>query len=515
MANGLLVEPSWLIVLLKTTAALLGLVLIVFGHRLPRFSNGLFWLLPALGIAMFRLARTNYLLAFVAALLLFYALLWLQNRLPRLTMALACLLPFPLLWFSAIYFSGSFNFRPRMAILGAVLGAVAGALWPRALLALLAPFMGIALLAWASPFALSFSLLAVPVLLACAYQFFDLYRRRRRGPFARRPRRTAGEIVRDWQKWGAALAGLWLLLALFAPSASAPDALHRRRMAVLTAPTLEFSPARIFYLTGRARPLALLAPNRSIVNRFSFLVLGRAQGRAINRRRMVKEEGETVCMRRAGQVTALAMAQVPALARPGVNENEIQEAILAAFRRHGALLPAFRPIVGSGANATLPHYDRNNAVLRRGFVVVDIGCMVDGYAADMTRTFPVGGSCTPAQQKLLDLVAAAKAAAERILKPGVTMRRLDDVAHEVISRAGFGEYFNHSVGHGVGVDVHDPTPKVLAENMMITLEPGIYIPRGAKVDPAYWDLGVRIEDTYRVTAEGYEILTLPPTAAKK
>ena len=111
------------------------------------------------------------------------------------------------------------------------------------------------------------------------------------------------------------------------------------------------------------------------------------------------------------------------------------------------------------------------------------------------------------------MVTAAKAAAERILKPGVTMRQLDAAARRVIDRAGFGEYFTHSVGHGVGIDVHDPTPRVLAADMVVTLEPGVYIPRGAGVDPAYWDLGVRIEDTYRVTADGYEVLTLPAPPA--
>ena len=82
-------------------------------------------------------------------------------------------------------------------------------------------------------------------------------------------------------------------------------------------------------------------------------------------------------------------------------------------------------------------------MLKQGFVVVDIGCMVEGYASDMTRTFPVGGTCTPAQQKLLDVVAAAKGAAERILKPGVTMRQLNDAARGVIDRAGFGNYWLH------------------------------------------------------------------------
>jgi Xaa-Pro aminopeptidase len=510
MAIGLAVESGWLFVLLKVAAALLGIFLLAFGHRLPRFTGGLFWLLASLGFALLRSAQTNYLLAILAALLIFYAWLWLQDRLPRLTMALACLLPLPLLWFAYIYFSGSFAFRPMVALLGALVGAVAGALWPRAMLAPLASVMGVSLLAWVSPVTLSFPRLAIPVLLFCAIQLYDLNHRRRRGQFNRPPRRSAVEILRDWRKWAMAVAGSWLLLALFAPFASAPDAVHSRRMAVLTTPTIEFSPARNFYLTGRARPLALLAPRLSFFKRLTLLVAGRAQGQAIDAQRMVKDGDEIALIRRACQVTALAMAEVPALARPGVNEREIQEAILAAFRRHGAPVPSFEPIVGSGANATLPHYGSNNAMLRQGFVVVDIGCMDHNYAADMTRTFPVGGTCTPAQQKLLDVVYAAKGAAERILKPGVTLRQLNKTARQVIGQAGFGNYFTHGVGHGVGVDVHDPTPKVLAKDMVITLEPGIYIPRGAKVDPAYWDLGVRIEDTYLVTANGYEVLTKPP-----
>jgi Xaa-Pro aminopeptidase len=515
MAVGLTVESGALFTLLKMAAALLGLFLLAFGHRLPRFSSGLFWLLISMGLALSRLARTSYLLATVVALLLFFAFLWLQDRLPRLPMAMASLLPLPLLWFAYIYFSGSFAFRPMVALLGALVGAVAGALWPRAMLAPLASIMGISLLAWAVPVTLSFPMLAVPTLLACALQLFDLHLRRKHGRFDKPPRRPARAILKDWRKWAAAAVGMWLLLALFSPFDPVSDAVHGRRLAALKAPALSFSPARNFYLTGRARPLALLAPRRSFLTRLALLVTGLAQGKAIDALRMVKQEDEIARMRRAGEVTALAMAQVSALARPGVNEREIQDTILAAFRRHGSPIPSFEPIVGSGAHATLPHYSRNNGVLQQGFMVVDIGCMENGYAADMTRTFPVGGTSTPAQQKLLDVVAAAKGAAERILKPGVTMRQLDAAARRTIEQAGFGKYFIHSVGHGVGINVHDPTPKVLAANMVITLEPGIYIPQGAKVDPAYWDLGVRIEDTYRVTADGYEILTLPPPPTNK
>ncbi len=514
MAFGLMVESSWLFAMLKTAAALLGFILLILGHRLPRFTGGLFWLLVSLILSMLHLSGTSYLLAILAALLLFYALLWLQNRLPRLTMAVACLLPLPLLWFTYIIFSGSFNYRPKVALLGALVGAVAAALWPRAMLAPVATAMGISLLAWTLPVTLSFPRLAAPALIACAIQFYDLYHCRQHGRFNRLQRRSAGEILKDWQKWAATVAALWLLLVLLSPSVSAPDTIHNQRLEVLTAPTLDFSPTRNFYLTGRAMPLALLAPLPSFFNRFTLLVSGRAQGQAIDKRRMVKEEGEIARIRRAGQITALAMAEVPALVRPGINEHEIQEAILTAFRRHGAPVPSFEPIVGSGTNATLPHYSRNNAVLRQGFVVVDIGCMKDGYAADMTRTFPVGGTCTPAQKILLAVVAGAKATAESILKPGVTMKQLNAAARDVIDKAGFGKYYLHSVGHGVGIDVHDPTPDVLAANMVITLEPGVYIHHGARVDPAYWDLGVRIEDTYRVTADGFEILTLPPPAAK-
>ena len=222
MAVGLAVESGWLFVLLKTVAALLGFLLLVRGHRLPRFTGGLFWLLVSLAISGSRLARTSYLLAALAALLVFYGWLWLQDRLPRLTMALASLLPLPLLWGVYIYFSGSFDFRPRVALLGAFIGLVAGALWPRAMLAPLACAMGIALLAWALPITFSFPALAAPALLACALQFYDLYRRR-----SGRAGRASAAAIRGRDparlaKMGRRHSRPGLLLALFAPFGSPP-----------------------------------------------------------------------------------------------------------------------------------------------------------------------------------------------------------------------------------------------------------------------------------------------------
>lgn len=507
MAIGLQAESSWILIAIRAAACVLAVFLLVFGHRRPRFSGGLIWLAAALGPALALLGGMSYLLALLAALALLFALLGLQERLPRLAMAVAGLLPFPLLWFGFILHTGSFHFRPQVALLGALAGAACGAAWPWAMAAPLAVMPAAALLALAAPFAVPFPWLAAFALLACTLQVIDLVRRRRGRTAPAVGKRPLSALAREWRRWAAATAATWLLLALLAPVASAGDPLHRRRMAALDAPMLGLSPARNYYLTGRARPLALLIPRPSPFSRPLFLAAGRTQARAVDELRMIKDPGEISRIRRACRVVAQAMDEVPALARAGVSEREIEARILKAFRDRGAPRPSFAPIVASGANAVRPHYDRNDAVLAKGFLVVDIGCMADCYASDMTRTFAIGGAPTPAQGRVLDAVLAAKAAAERLLRPGVTVRRLNQAARQEIDRAGFGKYWLHGISHGVGIDVHDPTPAMLRPNMVITIEPGVYIPAGAKIDRAYWDLGARVEDTYLVTADGFEVLT--------
>lgn len=507
MAIGLQSESSWLLVAIRAAACALAVCLLAFGHRRPRFSGGLFWLAAALGPAFVLLAGRSYLLALLAALAALFVLLGLQERLPRLAMAVAGLLPFPLLWLGFILNSGSFYFRPQVALLGALAGAICGAVWPWAMAAPLAVMLAAALLALAAPVAVPFPWLAALSLLAGALQVIDLVRRRRGQAAPAAGKRPLTAFARAWRRWATAVAASWLLLALLVPAASAGDPIHRRRMAALNAPMLGHSPARNYYLTGRARPLALLLPRPSPLSRFVFLVAGRSQGRAVDELRLVKDQGEISRIRRACRVVALAMDEVQALARPGVNEREIEARILRAFRDHGAPRPSFAPIVASGANAVRPHYVRNDSRLANGFLVVDIGCMADDYASDMTRTFAIGGACTPAQKKVLDAVLAAKAAAERLLRPGVTVRQLNQAARQEIDRAGFGQYWLHGISHGVGIDVHDPTPETLRPDMVITIEPGVYIPAGAKIDRAYWDLGARVEDTYLVTQDGYEVLT--------
>jgi Xaa-Pro aminopeptidase len=143
-------------------------------------------------------------------------------------------------------------------------------------------------------------------------------------------------------------------------------------------------------------------------------------------------------------------------------------------------------------------------------VVIDIGCSVDGYASDMTRSFPVDGTLSEREQELVDTVNAAGDAARAMLRSGVTMRELNRAAREVIEEAGFGPYYLHGLGHHVGLDVHDPHVDELLTGMVITIEPGIYISEGSDIDPSYWDLGVRIEDTYVITDNGYEEITSFP-----
>jgi Xaa-Pro aminopeptidase len=125
----------------------------------------------------------------------------------------------------------------------------------------------------------------------------------------------------------------------------------------------------------------------------------------------------------------------------------------------------------------------------------------------MTRTFAVAGEFTAAERRLVDIVIAAGDSARAHLRAGARMRDLHARAKEVISAAGFKSFFTHFVGHHVGLNVHDPSSDTLAAGMVITIEPGIYIPAGAPVDSAYWNLGVRIEDTYIVTEDGYEEIT--------
>jgi Xaa-Pro aminopeptidase len=313
--------------------------------------------------------------------------------------------------------------------------------------------------------------------------------------------------------------GVLALLVVLAFSTPQPDPFtapnaHRFSNLVesgkLSAPGFVIDTENNFYLFGKAYPAALTAPKGSFWNRFLVLIAGKSPNRGVKQKRAIKEEQELKKMRRAAAITSKVFTEIAPLIRPGVNEKEIEREILRVFRENGADGLAFECIVGSGENAILPHYSKNNAVMEKGLVVIDIGGSVENYASDMTRTFPIRGFYTDAERRLMKIVVAAGDSARASLKSGASFADLNRRARAVIESAGFGKYFYHKLGHHLGLSVHDPDVDSLQAGMVITIEPGIYIPAGAEADSAYWNLGVRIEDSYIVTEEGYEEITRFP-----
>jgi Xaa-Pro aminopeptidase len=217
--------------------------------------------------------------------------------------------------------------------------------------------------------------------------------------------------------------------------------------------------------------------------------------------RSVKSAGELALMRRAIDATAAGYEAIFKLIRPGLSEADVEVALDQAYRVSGASGVAYNSIVGSGLNATVLHYMDNRQPLVEGdLMVIDSAARFGGYAADVTRTLPVSGKFTPEQREVYETVLRAELAAIAALRPGVTHTEVDAAAREVIERAGFGDAFIHNVGHQLGLDVHDVTPDgPLVEGMVLTIEPGIYLPDRK--------LGVRIEDDVLITKEGPVVLS--------
>jgi Xaa-Pro aminopeptidase len=225
--------------------------------------------------------------------------------------------------------------------------------------------------------------------------------------------------------------------------------------------------------------------------------------------RIIKEESEVDAIRRAAQLTDEAFAHALTLLKPGVREVDLALAIEHYVRTHGGEGMAFDIIVASGPRSAMPHGTASSRSVQEGeLVTFDLGAKVDGYCADMTRTVAVG-AITPAHRAIFDAVLTAQERAVAAIRPGIGGAELDAVARDALTEAGFGEAFSHSLGHGVGIDIHEApglSPKsetVLEPGMVITIEPGAYLPG---------DAGVRIEDLVRVTESGGEVLSSSPKA---
>mgnify|MGYP003344390689 FL=1 len=238
-------------------------------------------------------------------------------------------------------------------------------------------------------------------------------------------------------------------------------------------------------------------------------------------------------MRRAGEISGRAHVRAMRAARPGMKEFEIEAELLHEFRKAGAQSPAYTSIVASGANACVLHYVSNEATLNEGdLLLIDAGCELDGYASDITRTFPVNGKFSGPQKAVYELVLAAQAAAISEVKPGKRWNEPHDAAvkvlaqgmldlklltgslAEVLEKETYRQFYMHRTGHWLGLDVHDAGDykrsgvwRTLEPGMVLTVEPGCYIRPAAGVPEGFANIGIRIEDDAVVTATGCDIIT--------
>lgn len=249
--------------------------------------------------------------------------------------------------------------------------------------------------------------------------------------------------------------------------------------------------------------------------------------------RLVKDGHELGVMRRAARIAARAHRRAMQSAHPGRMEYEIEAELLHEFRRNGAQFPAYSPIVASGAHSCVLHYVANDARMNDGeLLLIDAGCEVDGYASDITRTFPVNGRFSPEQRAVYDLVLAAQRAAIEKVKAGLGWNEPHDAAvrvlaqgmlelklvsgslDEVLEKETYKRFYMHRTGHWLGLDVHDAGEykrsgawRTLAPGMALTVEPGLYIRAADDVPEGLHDIGVRIEDDVVVTQGDCEIIT--------
>jgi len=250
--------------------------------------------------------------------------------------------------------------------------------------------------------------------------------------------------------------------------------------------------------------------------------------------RLAKSAAELRLLRRAADITARAHRRAMRHCRPGMYEYQLEAELQHEFLTSGARHPAYLSIVGSGVNACTLHYVANSAKMRDGdLVLVDAGCELDYYAADVTRTFPVNGRFSPAQRALYELVLRAQEAAIAEIRPGNHWNQPHDASVRVITaglvqlgllrgkvanlvkRKAYRDFYMHRVGHWLGLDVHDVGDyrvggewRLLEPGMVMTVEPGIYVaPHNRKVAAKWRGIGIRIEDDVVVTRDGCEVLT--------
>ncbi len=272
----------------------------------------------------------------------------------------------------------------------------------------------------------------------------------------------------------------------------------------------------------------------------------------LNEMRLIKDADEIAIMQRAAAISAEAHRRAMRVSRPGLHEYEIEAELLHEFRKSGSQFPAYTSIVATGANACVLHYRAGDAVLQNGdLVLIDAGCELDGYASDITRTYPANGVFSGPQKTLYEIVLAAQAAAIASIKPGNRFTDGHDAAvrvlaqgmldtglldkakvgtlDDVLAKGDYRQFYMHRTGHWIGMDVHDVGDyrdaaqageekpwRTLQPGMALTVEPGIYVRPAEGVPEQFWHIGIRIEDDAIVTANGCDIISsaAPKTVAE-
>lgn len=257
--------------------------------------------------------------------------------------------------------------------------------------------------------------------------------------------------------------------------------------------------------------------------------------------RLIKDADEIATMRRAASISAAAHMRAMRATHPGMMEYEIEAELLHEFRKSGAQSPAYTSIVASGANACVLHYVGNDARLKDGdLLLIDAACELDGYAADITRTFPVNGKFSAAQRDVYEIVLSAQIAAIAASRPGnhwndphdaalrviaqglIDLKLCSGSLEEVLESESYKRFYMHRTGHWLGMDVHDVGAykvdggwRTLQPGMAFTVEPGCYIRPADDVPQELWNIAVRIEDNVVITEQGCEVLTeaAPKTVA--
>ncbi|MFD0845979.1 M24 family metallopeptidase [Streptococcus saliviloxodontae] len=233
----------------------------------------------------------------------------------------------------------------------------------------------------------------------------------------------------------------------------------------------------------------------------------KAQSLFLEDLRMIKDASEIAAIRKACQISDKAFIDVLDFIKPGqTTEMAVNHFLDARMRHYGAECASFEFIVASGYRSAMPHGVASDKVIQSGeTLTLDFGCYYDHYVSDMTRTVHVG-HVTDEEHRIYETVLAANQALIEAAKAGVTYRQFDQIPRQVIKDAGFGDYFTHGIGHGIGLDIHEypyfgTSDETIKPNMVLTDEPGIYIPD---------KYGVRIEDDLLITEDGCEVLTLAP-----